>query len=129
MSNRPSWRDYYLNLAKDVSSRATCPRAQVGAVIVLDNRILTTGYNGALAGQPHCTKVGCDIRLINGVEHCNRAVHAEVNAIAQAARFGISINGATVYLWDSLGRSSNCDDCLRVMKSAGVQNMIVGGPK
>lgn len=122
--SRPSWRDYFLDLAKTVSQRSTCPRAQVGVVIVRDNRVLTTGYNGSLAGQKHCTDTGCEIRVINWVEHCNRAVHAEVNAVAQAAKYGISISGATMYVWDSLARESNCDDCRKVSLSAGVLAMV-----
>ena len=128
MGNRPSWQGYFLNLACGVAQRSTCPRAHVGAVIVHENRILTTGYNGSLPGQPHCTEVGCDIRVINGVEHCGRAVHAEVNAVAQAAKFGVSIDGSTMYVWDELARGENCADCMRVGLSAGIRQVIFGGP-
>ena len=81
---RPSWAAYFLDLAYAVSTRATCPRKSVGAVIVKDRRVLATGYNGSMSGQPHCTQVGCDIED----EHCVRTVHAELNAIGQAARHG-----------------------------------------
>ena len=76
---RASWDDYFIGIARSVSSRATCPRKQVGAVIVGDKRILATGYNGARKGDPHCTDVGCDIKS----GHCKRVVHAEINALEQ----------------------------------------------
>lgn len=97
---RPDWDLYFIRIAMEVASRSTCPRAAVGAVIVRDNRILATGYNGAIADEPHCTDVGC---IMEG-DHCQRAVHAETNAITQAARHGVSLEGATLYYWDSMGR-------------------------
>lgn len=114
---RPSWDEYFLGIAKEVASRSTCPRASVGAVIVRDNRILSTGYNGAAPGEPHCSEVGC---LMEN-EHCQRAIHAETNAVAQAAKFGIAVQGATLYYWDSLGRPvESCVKCSQVMKAAGI---------
>ena len=118
--NRPDWNTYFLNIAKEIASRATCPRASVGAVIVKNNRIITTGYNGAAAGEAHCSEVGCDV-VDN---HCQRAVHAEVNAVAEAARFGLAIEGATLYYWDSLGRPESCNNCLQIMKAAGISKLI-----
>ncbi len=85
---RPNWDQYFLSIAEKVASRSTCPRASVGAVIVRDNRILSTGYNGSLPSEPHCTEVGC--LMINS--HCERTIHAETNAVVQAARFGISLD-------------------------------------
>lgn len=79
---RISWNEYWFNIARIVSTRATCPRKQVGCVIISNNRILATGYNGSRQGEPHCTSVGCDIRS----NHCKRAVHAEINAIDQYLR-------------------------------------------
>lgn len=118
---RPSWDEYFLNIAKAVSARATCPRASVGAVIVRDNRIISSGYNGAPAGEPHCTEVGC--LMENG--HCQRAIHAETNAVAEAARFGLATEGATLYYWDSLGReASSCVKCSQVMKAAGIVRVV-----
>lgn len=118
---RLSWDGYFLNIAKEVAKRSTCPRASVGAVIVKDNRILSTGYNGAPSGKPHCTEVGCLIE--DG--HCQRAVHAETNAVAQAARFGMPINGATLYYWDSLGRpADSCIKCSQVMEAAGIIRIV-----
>ena len=120
---RPNWDTYFLNIAKEVASRSTCSRASVGAVIVKDNRILSTGYNGSASGKPHCLDAGCLIEY----GHCQRAIHAETNAVAQAAKFGIAINGATLYYWDSLGRPANsCIKCSQIMEGAGITR-IVGG--
>ena len=118
---RPSWDEYFMDIAKEVAKRSTCPRASVGAVIVKDNRILSTGYNGAPPKEPHCTEVGCLMKN----NHCERTIHAETNAIAQAARFGIAINGATLYYWDSLGRpADSCVKCSQVMKAAGIIKIV-----
>jgi len=122
---RQNWDEYFMNIAQTVSTRATCPRASVGAVIVKNNRIISTGYNGAPAGEPHCTEVGC---LMEN-DHCQRAIHAETNAVVQAARFGLPIDGATLYYWDSLDRpADSCVKCSQVMKAAGIAR-IVGNAK
>mgnify|MGYP001584557723 CR=1 FL=1 len=113
---RPSWQNYFYDIAKLVSSRATCPRASVGAVIVKDKRVIATGYNGALAGEPHCTDAGCIV--VGG--HCKRTVHAEINALAQAARYGTATDGAVVYVYDSLGRDAPCQECHNALWAAGV---------
>lgn len=97
---RPNWDLYFIHIAKEVASRSTCPRAAVGAVITIDNQIISTGYNGAPAGQPHCTDKGCIIVK----DHCQRAIHAEINAIKQAVQRGLSVKGATLYYWDTKGR-------------------------
>lgn len=120
---RPNWDEYFISIAKEVARRATCPRASVGAVIVRNHRIISTGYNGAAIGEPHCYDHGCIIE--NG--HCQRATHAEVNAIGQAARFGLPVEGATVYFWDSMDRPSSCYNCEQVMKAAGILNVISSG--
>ena len=125
---RPDWDEYFLAIAKDVASRATCPRASVGAIIVKDNRILSTGYNGAPPGEPHCTDIGCD--MVDG--HCQRTIHAETNAMAQAAKYGIAIEGATIYYVDSMGRESDsikdlrdhCQKCGQLAKAAGITRII-----
>ncbi len=116
---RPNWDQYFLSIAKKVASRATCPRASVGAVIVKDKRILTTGYNGAPTGERHCTKIGC--LMENG--HCERTIHAETNAVVQAARFGISLDGATMYLWSNIDIPV-CVKCLQVIRAAGITKVI-----
>ena len=116
---RPTWDEYFLNIAKEVAKRSTCPRASVGAVIVKDNRILSTGYNGAPPGEPHCIDVGCQI-IDN---HCIRVVHAETNAIAQAAKFGISISGATMYIWSN-SEIPSCHNCTQISKSVGIAKVV-----
>ncbi len=122
--NRLGWDDYFLGIAEEVAKRSTCPRASVGAVIVKDNRILSTGYNGSLPGESHCTEVGC---LMEN-SHCERTVHAETNAVAQAAKFGSSIDGATAYCWSirhSTGKPVECCiKCVQVMKAAGIVRIV-----
>jgi len=112
---RPSWDEYFIEGTKFVATRATCPRMRVGAIIVRDRRILTTGYNGAPPGLPHCDDVGC--LIIKG--HCVRSNHAEKNAILQAASTGIKLKGADMY--------SLCLPCLGCMKdiiSVGIKKVI-----
>ena len=116
---RPNWDQYFLNLAKNIASRATCPRASVGVVIAKDNRILSTGYNGAPSGEPHCFEAGC--RMVDG--HCIRTIHAETNAIAQAAKFGISIDGAIMYLWSNTNIPS-CIKCSQLIKAVGIIKIV-----
>ena len=100
---RKSWDEYFMEIAEIVKTRSTCLRRQVGAVIVKDNRIITTGYNGAPSGLKHCTEIGgCERARLNipsGQRHelC-RALHAEQNAIIQAAKIGVSTEGATIYI-------------------------------
>lgn len=108
---RPSWHQFFLGIARQASTRATCPRKSVGAVIVRDNNTVATGYNGSVAGAPHCTEVGC--LMVDG--HCVRTVHAEVNAIAQAAKNGVSIDGATVYT-----TAKPCWSCYKALSNAGI---------
>ncbi len=120
-AERESWDDYFLKIARVVSSRATCPRAMVGAIIVRDKRIVATGYNGSLSGEPHCTEEGC--LIVN--DHCQRAIHAETNAVAQAAKLGTSIEGATLYVWVAPDRPiAPCVKCLQVMKAAGIARLV-----
>lgn len=92
--NRPSFDDYFLEIARVVATRGTCPRLQVGAVAVRDRRILATGYNGASSGMPHCDEVGCDI--VDG--HCRRTIHAEINLFRAATLHRIALGGATLYV-------------------------------
>lgn len=118
---RPSWDEYFLTITEQVARRSTCPRASVGAVIVKNNRIIATGYNGVASGEPHCINTGC---LIEN-NHCQRAIHAETNAVTQAAKFGLSIDGATLYYWDSLNRpTESCVKCSQVMKAAGIIRIV-----
>lgn len=114
---RPDWDDYFLELAAVVAKRSTCRRKQVGCVVTLDNRILTTGYGGSIRGQPHCTDVGCDIDPATG--GCVRTVHAEMNAIAQAAANGVSTRGSTAYT-----TLSPCSWCFKTMVNAGIVRFV-----
>lgn len=110
MNERPSWDDYFMELAFAVSKRATCPRASVGAVVVKDNRILGCGYNGSPSGEEHCSEVGCYVVS----HHCVRTIHGETNAILDALQRG-SIRGATVYC-----THRPCLRCLQLMKQVGI---------
>lgn len=112
---RPSWDEYFMELAQVVAKRSTCNRRSVGAVLVRDKRILTTGYNGSPPGLPHCTEAGC-LMVDN---HCVRAIHAEQNAIIQAALHGIDLRGATCYV-----TSSPCVHCSKMLIAAGVKRVV-----
>ncbi len=112
---RPSWDEYFLNIAETVSTRSTCPRRAVGAVIVRDRQILSTGYNGAPRGLAHCTDLGCLMR--DG--HCVRASHAEMNAIAQAAFHGVRVAGATLYATDK-----PCLICSKLLINSGITKIV-----
>lgn len=122
---RPTWDEYFMEIAQVVATRATCPRRSVGAVIVLDRRILTTGYNGAPRGLSHCPPEGpmhdwprgC---MING--HCVRAVHAEQNAIVQAALNGVSTRGSTLYV-----TCQPCNGCAKMIVNAGIIKVVFDG--
>lgn len=123
---RPDWTTYFLRMAKVASERATCNRAKVGAVLVSDGFILATGYNGAPAGEPHCLNEGCIVE--DG--HCQRAIHAEVNAIGQAARRGTSTLGARLYIYKENSGSEGinaCRECTKVIQAAGIQEVHCGG--
>jgi dCMP deaminase len=106
-----------MNLAVQAAARSTCPRRSVGALIVRDKAVLATGYNGSIRGLPHCTEVGC---LMEN-DHCVRTVHAEANAILQAARHGVRIDGADVYV-----TSSPCWDCFKLIANAGISRILYG---
>ncbi len=112
---RPTKDEYFMLIAKLVSLRATCPRLRVGAVAVKDGYILATGYNGAPRGMDHCLDVGC--LIVDG--HCHRAVHAEQNVIAMAARKGISLEGATLYV-----THFPCDICFKLVINAGIKEIV-----
>ncbi|MEK7608100.1 MAG: dCMP deaminase family protein [Patescibacteria group bacterium] len=108
---RPGWGEYFMKIAEIVATRSTCNRRSVGAVLVRARVILSTGYNGAPRGMEHCDESGHEI--VDG--HCVRTVHAEANALVQAARNGISIDGSTMYL-----THSPCYDCFKMMVNGGV---------
>jgi dCMP deaminase len=124
MTERLSWDHYFMTITRQVAERSTCMRAKVGAVIVRDKSILATGYNGAPAGMPHCTDVGCLIyqsKTPNGEteENCFRTIHAEMNAIAQAAKNGSSIKEASIYI-----THTPCIHCLKVLVNTGIKNIF-----
>jgi len=114
---RVSWDEYFMNIARTVATRATCDRKFVGAVLVRDRIILATGYNGSIRGLPHCDEDG---HLMED-GHCIRTVHAEANAIVQAARSGVGIEGADVYV-----TASPCWGCFRLLANAGVKRIVFG---
>ena len=121
---RPSWDDYFLEIASLVAKRSTCLRRQVGAVIVKDKRILTTGYNGAPSGLKHCAQVGClrqKLNIPSGERHelC-RALHAEMNALLQAAHYGISVKGAVVYC-----TNHPCIICAKMIVNSGIKKIVI----
>jgi dCMP deaminase len=114
---RVSWDRYFMNLAVQAATRSTCPRKSVGAVVVRDKAVLATGYNGSIRGLPHCSEVGC---LMEN-DHCVRTVHAEANAILQAARHGVRIDQANIYV-----TSSPCWDCFKLIANAGIGRVLYG---
>jgi dCMP deaminase len=123
VSERPSWHQYFMTITRQVAERSTCTRAKVGAVIVRDKNILATGYNGAPAGLPHCTDVGCLVytsRTPSGEleENCFRTIHAEINAIAQAAKNGAGIRDADIYI-----THTPCIHCLKVLINTGIRRV------
>lgn len=111
---RVSWNEYFMNIAEQVASRSTCDRKHIGAVIVRDKTILSSGYNGSLRGAPHCDDAGHDME--NG--HCVRTVHAEANAIAQAAKNGVRIDEAELYV-----TASPCLSCFKLVANSGIQTI------
>ena len=113
---RPSWDEYFLKLAMIASERATCPRMHCGCVLVKDKYVLSTGYNGSLPGLDHCEDVGC--LIVDN--HCVRTNHAEMNAIAQAARHGISIDGAIAYV-----TNMPCTTCAKALLAAGIVRVVI----
>ena len=123
---RKSWDEYFMEIAEIVKTRSTCLRRQVGAVIVKDNRIITTGYNGAPSGLRHCTDIGgCErerLHIPSGQRHelC-RALHAEQNAIIQAAKLGVSIDGATLYC-----THQPCVICAKMIVNSGISRVVYG---
>ncbi|MCP4901972.1 MAG: dCMP deaminase family protein [bacterium] len=115
--NRISWDRYFLNLATQAATRSTCSRKHVGAVIVRDKTVLSTGYNGSVRGAPHCTEAGC---LMEN-SHCIRTVHAEANALIQAARHGIRLEDAQIYV-----TASPCFNCFKLIVNAGIRIIFFG---
>lgn len=120
---RPSWDKYFMEVADAISKRATCDRGRSGCVIAKDKQILATGYVGSPVGFPHCDDVGHQMKKVihedaSISEHCVRTVHAEQNAICQAAKRGVSINGATIYC-----RMTPCRTCAMLLINSGIKRV------
>jgi dCMP deaminase len=114
---RASWDEYFMSIAQVVATRSTCPRKFVGAVLVRNRTILSTGYNGSIRGMPHCSDVG---HMMED-NHCVATIHAEANAIIQAARNGVMIEGATNYV-----TASPCWNCFKQLANSGVTRICYG---
>jgi len=117
MSHRVNWHTYFMNIAHQAATRATCDRKHVGAVIVRDKTILSTGYNGSIRGMPHCDDMG---HIIEN-DHCVATVHAEANAIIQAAKNGIRIDEGELYT-----TASPCWNCFKLIANAGIRTIYYG---
>lgn len=117
MSQRIDWHRYFMNIAHQVATRSTCTRKHVGAVVVRDKTILSTGYNGSIRGLPHCDDGGC--MMEDG--HCVATVHAEANAILQAAKNGVRIEDSEIYT-----TASPCWGCFKLIANTGIRRIYYG---
>jgi dCMP deaminase len=120
---RPSWDEYFMSIAREVAKRSTCLRRRVGSLVVLEKRILATGYNGAPSGLPHCAETGCQrdqLGVPSGqrTELC-RGLHAEMNALLQGARHGIRMDGATIY-----STLMPCSLCSKMIINSGIVRVV-----
>lgn len=121
---RPTWDEYFLQMADLVGMRGTCDRGYVGCVITRDRRILATGYAGSPMGLPHCDEVGHEMHTVTNEDgttsrHCIRTTHSETNAIANAARFGVAIDGGTIYV-----KMVPCYTCAKIIINAGIKRVV-----
>lgn len=121
---RPSWDEYFLEMADAASKRATCDRGRSGCVIAKDKRVLVTGYVGSPAGLPHCDDVGHQMKEVvhedgKKTQHCVRTVHAEQNAICQAAKLGVALDGSTLYC-----RMTPCRVCAMLLINCGIKRVV-----
>ena len=121
---RPSWDEYFMEIANTVAKRATCDRGRSGCVIVRDKQLLVSGYVGSPNGMPHCDEVGHQMKKTihedgNVTNHCVRTIHAEQNAICQAAKRGISLEGATLYC-----RMTPCRTCAMLIINCGIMRVV-----
>lgn len=117
MQGRLGWHEYFMGIARVVATRSTCDRKHVGAVIVRDRTILSTGYNGSIRGMPHCDEGG---HMMEG-GHCVATIHAETNSILQAAKNGVRIEGAEIYT-----TASPCWNCFKMIANAGIRTIYFG---
>ena len=117
MSERVSWEEYFMNIAREVATRSTCDRKHVGAVIVWGKTILATGYNGSIRGLAHCDDAGHEMENT----HCVRTIHAEANAIVQSARHGVRLEDSEIYI-----TASPCYDCFKLIANASINKIYFG---
>jgi dCMP deaminase len=113
---RPTWDEYFMKLAMLASERSTCPRMHCGCVLVRDKEVIATGYNGSIPGDSHCEDVGC--LVVDN--HCVKTNHAEVNALAQAAKKGHAIDGSTAYV-----TNMPCTSCAKALIAGGIMRIVV----
>jgi|TARA_B100002003_G_C13798304_1_gene394226 dCMP deaminase len=116
-NKRATWEEYFMNIAKEAATRSTCDRKHVGAVIVRDKTILSTGYNGSMRGMPHCDESG----HIMENDHCVATIHAEANAVLQAAKNGIMIDNSEIHI-----TASPCWACFKMLVNAGIKKIYYG---
>jgi len=121
---RPSWDEYFLGMINLIGTRGSCDRGRSGCVITREKRIISTGYVGSPAGLPHCDEVGHEMHTVvneDGTQsrHCIRTTHAEQNAICQAARFGVSLDGSTLYC-----KMTPCYTCAKMIINAGIKRVV-----
>jgi dCMP deaminase len=121
---RPTWDEYFMEVTRAVAKRATCDRGRSGCVIARDKQILVTGYVGSPPGIPHCDDVGHQMKTVthedgSQTQHCVRTTHAEQNAIVQAAKLGVAINGATIYT-----KMTPCAVCAKMIITAGIVRVV-----
>ncbi len=116
MGKRPDWDEYFLKLAMLASERATCPRMHCGCVLVKNKNVIATGYNGSIPGDDHCEDVGC--LIVDN--HCQRTNHAEMNALMQAAKKGVAVDGATAYV-----TNMPCTTCAKALIGAGIKRVVI----
>ena len=114
---RADWPEYFMNIAKQIASRSTCDRKHVGAVIAKDKTILSTGYNGSIRGMPHCDEVG---HMMEN-DHCVATIHAETNAVLQAAKNGVMVDKGEIYI-----TASPCWPCFKMLANAGIKKIYYG---
>ena len=124
---RPSWDDYFMEIADVVARRATCDRGRSGCVVTKDKQILVTGYVGSPPGEPHCDEVGHQMKTVrhedeHETQHCVRTTHAEQNAISQAAKLGIPLKGSTIYC-----KMTPCTVCAKLIVTSGIERVVCKG--
>lgn len=122
--SRPSWDEYFLKVMEMVGTRGTCDRGRSGCVIVKERRVISTGYVGSPVGTTHCDEAGHEMHTVKNIDgtesrHCIRTTHAEQNAICQAARFGVALEGATLY-----SKMTPCYACAKMIINAGIKRVV-----